>query len=122
MVPQNYSERAMRRLLGEYLAMPGLSLTVGQTQRLLALDVGSCQELLGVLARTSCLIRRSDGRYVRPPAVEPAAWRRAVQTVLSQTEGVGALVAAPPPFGHDELELRELAKRPAGAEAVLVSA
>ena len=122
MVTQDYIERAMRQLLGEYLAMPGLSLTVAQTHRLLALDIGACQELLGVLAQTGCLIPRSDGRYVRPLAVELAAWRRAVQTVLSQTGGVGAVVAAPPPFGHDELGLCELAKRPADAEAVLVSA
>ncbi len=122
MVTQDYIGRAMRRLLGEYLAMPGLSLTVAQTQRLLALDIGACQELLGVLAQTRCLIPRSDGRYVRPPAVELTAWRRAVQTVLSRTGGVGAVVAAPPLFGHDEQGPPELAKRAADAEAALASA
>ena len=122
MVTQDYIERAMRQLLGEYLAMPGLSLTVAQTQRLLALDIGACQELLGVLAQTGCLIPRSDGRYVRPLAVELAAWRRAVQTILSRTGGVGAVVTTPPLSGRDELGLRALAKRAGDAEAALVSA
>jgi hypothetical protein len=108
MVTQDSIGRATRRLLGEYLAMPGLSLTVAQTQRLLALDTAACRELLAVLAQTGCLVPRRDGRYVRPPAVELATWRRAVQTVLSRTGGVGAVVAP--------------AKRAADVEAALVSA
>jgi hypothetical protein len=51
MVPQDYIERAKWRLLGECLAMPGLSLTVAQARRLLALDIRACQELLGCLLR-----------------------------------------------------------------------
>jgi len=105
MVTQGHTEQAMRRLLDEYLAMPGLSLTVAQMRRLLALDAGACQELLAVLAQTGWLVRRTDGRFVRPPEIELAAWRRAVQVVVGETGGLGDVVAAPMSYFSMEIAL-----------------
>lgn len=112
MVTQGHTEQAMRRLLDEYLAMPGLSLTVAQMRRLLALDAGACQELLAVLAQTGYLVRRADGRCVRPPDVELAAWRRAVQVVVGGTGGLGNVVAAPMSFERHRTDSHAGGSRP----------
>ena len=85
----------MRWLLREYLAMPGLSLTPLQLRRLLALDEAACDALVELLTRAGYLMRREDGRCVRPPRIELAAWRRAVQTALSDTQ-IGKEVAMSP--------------------------
>ncbi|HOC19374.1 MAG TPA: hypothetical protein PKK95_13965 [Vicinamibacterales bacterium] len=64
------------RVRGEYLEMPGLSLTLAQAQRLWALDRARCSRLLEHLEETGFLRRRRDGSYVRRQAgVEP--WMRA---------------------------------------------
>lgn len=73
---------AIHQLLREYLVMPGLSLTDAQLRRLLALDARACEGVMGLLAHTGYVVRRSDGRWVRPAGADVAAWRRAVETVL----------------------------------------
>lgn len=79
-------EDAIRRILHEYLALPGLSLTPSQMKRLLALDEDACREVLAALVDTGYVIHRSaDGRCVRPPEVDLGAWRRAVHGALSGT-------------------------------------
>jgi hypothetical protein len=53
------------RARGEYLEMPGLSLTVQQAQRLWALDRATCAGLLGSLVRAGFLRQRRDGSFIR---------------------------------------------------------
>lgn len=53
------------RARGEYLEMPGLSLTIRQAQRLWGLDAIACRQVLQGLIDTGFLKRRPDGAYVR---------------------------------------------------------
>ena len=53
------------RIRGEYLEMPGLTLTLPQAQRLWDLRGRECEELLGALIDAKFLCRKSDGRYAR---------------------------------------------------------
>jgi len=100
MVPHRH-EAALRRILREYVELPALSLTPSQVKRLLAQDEHGCQHVLASLEEAGCVIRRPmDGRYVRPPEVDVAVWRGAVQDVLR-----GALVTALQPA----TPMRELA-------------
>ena len=50
-----------RRLLLEYVEMPGLSLSVAQAARLLSADVATCQRVLDSLIDARCLTRYRDG-------------------------------------------------------------
>lgn len=83
---QHRHEDAIRRLLREYLALPGLALTPRQIKRLLSLNEDVWQEVLTALVDTGYVIHRSaDGRCVRPPGVDLGDWRRAVQDLLNRT-------------------------------------
>jgi hypothetical protein len=53
------------RARGEFLEMPGLSLTLTQAQRLWALDEPTCSSVLGALVRSGFLHQRQDGSFVR---------------------------------------------------------
>jgi len=55
----------MRRIIGEYMEMPGLRLTGPQAQRLLGLDGPRCQAALDALVDAHLLRRLDDGRYAR---------------------------------------------------------
>ena len=52
------------RVCNEYLALPGLGLTVPQASRLWSTDFVSSQQVLDALVDAAFLNRR-DGRYVR---------------------------------------------------------
>jgi hypothetical protein len=58
-------KRALLRIRGEYLEMPGLRLTPGQTQRLWGLDRPTCDALLAALVEASFLRSTPDGAFVR---------------------------------------------------------
>jgi len=49
---------------GEYLEMPGLRLTKQQAQRLWALDLATCDELLATLVGAQFLRRTHSGEYM----------------------------------------------------------
>lgn len=49
---------------GEYLEMPGLRLTRRQAQRLWALDIATCDELLATLEGAQFLRRTHGGEYM----------------------------------------------------------
>ena len=53
---------------GEYLEMPGLSLTAIQAQRLWGLDGDACGLLLEALLQSGFLRRTTQGEYVRTSA------------------------------------------------------
>jgi len=54
-----------RRIQGEYAEMPGLSITLGQAQRLLAIDETTCTAIFRTLIKRGVLRRTAEGRYVR---------------------------------------------------------
>jgi hypothetical protein len=58
-------EHLTRRVRNEYLEMPGLSLTVGQAQRMWQLRRTDCEDLLGALVDSGFLARTSTGAFVR---------------------------------------------------------
>ncbi len=58
-------DETLRRIRGEYLEMPGLSLTTAQAQRLWDLDRRTCEEALGKLVASRFLAKRRDGSFVR---------------------------------------------------------
>ena len=55
----------LHRVRGEYLEMPGLSLTRAQAQRLWNLDCVTCEHLLRLLVEGRFLHCRGDGAYAR---------------------------------------------------------
>jgi hypothetical protein len=58
-------DHTLQRVVGEYLEMPGLSLTVPQARRLWGLDAKKCEELLEHLVGQHFLRRTPRGLYVR---------------------------------------------------------
>jgi hypothetical protein len=58
-------EHLTRRVRNEYLEMPGLSLTVGQAQRMWQLRRSDCEDLLGALVDSGFLARTPAGAFVR---------------------------------------------------------
>ena len=65
------TEDALRRVLGEYLEMPGLRLTEAQARRLWGLDAASCSALLGALVDANFLFRTRDGAFMRVEQASP---------------------------------------------------
>ena len=59
------------RARGDYLDMPGLSLTLVQAQRLWGLDRRTCAKVMSKLVQDGCLRQRPDGSYVRRGAGRP---------------------------------------------------
>jgi len=60
------ADDTLQRVVGEYLEMPGLSLTVPQARRLWGLDARKCEQPLEQLVGQHFLQRTSRGLYVRP--------------------------------------------------------
>ena len=58
-------DQTLQRVVGEYLEMPGLSLSVSQARRLWGLDARKCEELLEELVGQHFLRRTPRGLYVR---------------------------------------------------------
>ncbi len=58
-------EHLTRRVRNEYLEMPGLSLTVGQAQRMWQLRWTDCEVLLSALVDSGFLARTPAGAFVR---------------------------------------------------------
>jgi hypothetical protein len=57
----------LRRVMGEYREMPGLSLTVSQAARFWGLDTGTCAVVLTTLLERQVLRRTAIGTYLRGP-------------------------------------------------------
>lgn len=54
-----------RRVQAEYAEMPGLSVTLVQAQRLLAIDAPTCAAVFRALIKRGVLRRTAQGCYVR---------------------------------------------------------
>jgi hypothetical protein len=57
--------RAVERIHGEYLEMPGLSLNLPQAERLFGLDEVTCTHALRRLLRAKFLYRTERGEFIR---------------------------------------------------------
>jgi len=62
-------EGLVARVRGEFLEMPGLTLTEAQARRLWGLDIPTCQQLLGRLLEVQFLARTPDGHYRRADGI-----------------------------------------------------
>lgn len=58
-------EEWVDRVRGEYLEMPGLSLTRWQMRRMWRLDASICDAVVNALVASDFLRRRRDDTYVR---------------------------------------------------------
>ena len=65
---QEVLDALLRQVQGQYLEMPGLSLSLCQAARLFGLEHSICSALLDVLVVTGFLNRTPQHRYVRPVA------------------------------------------------------
>ena len=74
-----------RRLLREYLDMPGLSLSLAQATRLLSADMPTCRRALDSLIDAGCLTRTAAGTYTRDVSHRSLeAWTIYTRRLLSQ--------------------------------------
>jgi Spy/CpxP family protein refolding chaperone len=64
MKPQSV-DAIVQRVRGEYLEMPGLSLTEHQAQRLWHLEPEACRSLFSALVESGFLRQTPRGRYIR---------------------------------------------------------
>jgi hypothetical protein len=67
----------LSRARGEYLEMPGMSLTVEQASRLWRLDRATCLAVLDQLSREGFLAQLPSGRFVARDHVASSTRRRA---------------------------------------------
>ena len=79
-------ESVLQRIRGEYLEMPGLTLTTAQAQRLWGLDRNTCASLLAALVDAKFLKTTRDGAYIRvddtaPARPSPTPRRRRLESV-----------------------------------------
>jgi Fic family protein len=79
-------ESVLQRIRGEYLEMPGLTLTAAQAQRLWGLDRDTCTSLLAALVDAKFLKTTRDGAYIRfddtaPARPSPTLRRRRLESV-----------------------------------------
>jgi hypothetical protein len=59
------NDEILRRVVGEFTAMPGLRLTEPQARRLWCLDDASCAAVLAVLVDAGFLVRTDTGAFMR---------------------------------------------------------
>jgi hypothetical protein len=91
-----------RRLLREYLDLPGLRLSLAQVVRLLGVDAPTCQVVLGGLVTAHCLAHDASGRYVREVRYDDLeTWKRCVRRRLAS-----AALSSPTPTKAATLERR----------------
>jgi hypothetical protein len=77
-------DRVQRRLLREYLDLPGLSLSLRQATRLLGVDAPTCRAVLNELVSGGCLAREASGAYVRDDCYHDLeTWKRLLQRRLA---------------------------------------
>ena len=69
--PVRSNDEVLRRVQGEYMEMPGLSLTEAQARRLWGLDASLCDALLGALVDAKFLFRTRDGAFMKTDHAAP---------------------------------------------------
>jgi hypothetical protein len=71
----------------EYIAMPGLTLTIGQASRLWQLDTGLSRLLLTTLVRERFLAQTPSGQFARLHVVHPRGQSR-IDTLRRSAERI----------------------------------
>ena len=80
-------ESLARRLLREYLEMPGLSLSLAQSTRLLSADMPTCRRVLISLIDAGCLTRTPAGTHMRDASHRSfEAWTSYTRTLLAAAQ------------------------------------
>jgi hypothetical protein len=65
--------RALQRIQGDFVEIPGLHLTAAQAQRVWGLERDVCDALLGALVDAKFLAQTPDGSFIRLGAMKPSA-------------------------------------------------
>ena len=87
-----------RRLLREYLDMPGLSLSLAQSTRLLSADMPTCRRALDSLIDAGCLTRTAAGTYTRDVSHRSVeAWTSCTRRLLAATQDEPDVRSTPRP-------------------------
>ena len=87
-----------RRLLREYLDMPGLSLSLAQSARLLSADMPACRRVLDSLIDACCLTRTAVGTYTRDASHRSLeAWTSYTRRLLAAAQDEPDVRASPRP-------------------------
>ena len=87
-----------RRLLREYLDMPGLSLSLAQSTRLLSADMPTCRRALDSLIDAGCLTRTAAGTYTRDVSHRSLeAWTSYTRRLLAATQDEPDVRSSPRP-------------------------
>jgi hypothetical protein len=77
-------KRAERRLLREYLDLPGLNLSLAQAARLVSVDAPTCEAALANLVKSHCLAKGEAETYVRGTCDGGLeAWKRLVRNAAT---------------------------------------
>jgi hypothetical protein len=92
-----------RRLLREYLDLPGLRLSLAQAARLFGVDAPTCQVVLNKLVTARYLAHDASGRFVREVRYDDLEnWKRYVRRRLAS----GALSPSTTPTKAAPLDRR----------------
>ena len=87
-----------RRLLREYLEMPGLSLSLAQSTRLLSADMPTCRRVLDSLIDARCLTRTAAGTYTRDASHRSLeAWTNYTRRLLAAAQHEPDVRSSPRP-------------------------
>lgn len=78
------------RIQAEYREMPGLTLTLGQVQRLCGIDETMCQAVLDALLSAGFLRRTPAGQYIRHATTPEQAHRRTLDRTRPPTRRYAA--------------------------------
>jgi hypothetical protein len=86
-----------RRLLREYLDMPGLSLSLAQSTRLLSADMSTGRRVLDSLIDAGCLTRTAAGTYTRDASHRLEAWTSYTRGLLAAAQDEPDVRSSPRP-------------------------
>ena len=110
-----------RRLLREYLDMPGLSLSLAQSTRLLSADMPTCRRALDSLIDAGCLTRTAAGTYTRDVSHRSLeAWTSYTRRLLAATQDEPDVRSSPRPGTSSVARRHATATELVGASDVFV--
>ena len=110
-----------RRLLREYLDMPGLSLSLAQSTRLLSADMPTCRRALDSLIDAGCLTRTAAGTYTRDVSHRSSEARTSyTRRLLAATQDEPDVRSSPRPGTSSVARRHATATELAGASDVFV--
>jgi hypothetical protein len=110
-----------RRLLRDYLDMPGLSLSLAQSTRLLSADMPTCRRVLDSLIDAGCLTRTAAGTYTRDAAHRSLeAWTSYTRRLLAAAQDEPDVRPSPRPGTSSVARRQSTATELAGASDAFI--